>query len=139
MAVRAANIKGIKFLEEPMGADKSGIALVTFDLSAAYTASTDSVKIGSGGTDGGATNTSTLAAVIQKRRRDGKTVTLHGATSGPPGANSEAASIYARDAAVSTADVTLDLDDAPSGGSELTLAVTTWTRAAGVYVMYRAS
>ena len=147
MAVRQANVKGIKFLEEPAGGDKGGVALITFDLvGVAYTAAADTIALGGGGQDAGVTSTDTLAVMMQKRRRDNKTVTLTGvaagsvvpmlqaaATNGPTG--------YVELAAVSGANVNaIRLFSAVNGGgSELTCTTGAWDRSAAIAVTYTAT
>ncbi len=141
MAVRAANVKGIKFLEGPDG--KSGVALVTFDIAGvAYTATSDTCKLGSGGFDSGVATTDTLAVMIAKRRRDGKTVTLVGVAAGgvAPGRQAAATNgpeLHVRTAALSTADVALiTLFSAATGGSECTCTASAWEGMAAIALTY---
>ncbi len=54
----------------------------------AYTASSDSGSLGAGGKDRGTATTDTLATMISKQRRDGKTVTLKSAMLCRPGRQS---------------------------------------------------
>ncbi len=146
MTVRAANVKGIKFLEEPNGSEKGGVALITFDLiNTVYTASADTIKLGGGGTDDGVTSTDTLAVMMQKRRRDGKTVTITGVAAGPVAPMSQAAATngplgYVRLAALTSQNVdTINLFSvALTGGSELTLTAAAWDQAAAIAVTYKA-
>jgi hypothetical protein len=141
MAVRAANVKGIKFLDEPNG--NGGVALITFDIAGvAYTAAADTVKLGSGGYDSGVASTDTLAVMISKRRRDGKTVTLTGVCAGgvAPGRQAAATNgpaLHVTLAAISTADVaSIKLFSAASGGSECTCTASAWENMASIALTY---
>ena len=153
MAIRQGNCKGIKFLEEPRGSDKGGIALVTFDMINQVVAAADTVNIGgsagtNAGTDGGTATTLTLAQLIQNRRRDGKTVTLTGAAPASvfPGIQAAATGaaagglLYVQSATVTAGNVTgIALFTAPSGGVAVTTsAATSWDSAAGIAVSYTA-
>ncbi len=146
MTVRYADIKGIKFLEEPNGSEKGGVALITFDLhSVAYTATSDSIQIGGAGWENGVANTATLAAIMQGRRRDGKTITLTGCSAAAisPGLQAAATngpSLYGRLLAVATANLgSMTVFDTPlTGGSECTCAASAWERPMSVIVTYKA-
>lgn len=145
MATRFGNVKGIKFLEEPAGADKGGVALVTFDLnSAAYTGGVDTVTLGgSGSFDHGVATTDTLAGMLQKRRRDGKTVTITSVCQGPvPGLQAAATNgpaIFPQAQAVSANNVTsVTLHSAPTAGSAITAAASAWERAMSLCIFYQA-
>jgi hypothetical protein len=146
MTARAANIKGIKFLEEPNGADKGGVALVSFDLlNTIYTATSDTVTLGGAGYENGVSTTDTLATMIQNRRRDGKTVTITGvaAASVSPGRQAAATNgplLYARLAAVSGGNLgSITLFNALlTGGSECTCTAAAWDQAATLAVTYKA-
>ncbi len=47
MTIRFANIKGLKFLEEPLGDDNGLLVLLTFDLRGqAYTGGSDTIQLG---------------------------------------------------------------------------------------------
>lgn len=88
MATIYGEVDGILHEIEPL-ANVSGTlafatALVSFEMGA-YTASSDSGQLGGGGKDRGATTTDSLATMIQKQRRDGKTVTLKSAMLCRPG------------------------------------------------------
>jgi hypothetical protein len=147
MAVRQANIKGIKFLEEPTGADKGGVALITFDMiNTVYTAAADTIALGGGGQDAGVTSTDTLAVMISKRRRDGKTITLTGVAAGGVVPMKQAAATngptgFVELAAVSGANINaIKLFSAVNGGgSELTLTAAAWDQAAALAVTYTAT
>ena len=143
MATKFANVKSVQILEEPLGSDHGGVARVTFDLlNLAYTGGTDVVQLGGGGQEQAATSTATLVAMIQGRRRDGKTVVLLGALGGPDGAQAAATNgpkICAQTPAVSGANVTLNLFNALTGGAAITTTVATWDRAASLYVTYTAT
>ncbi len=146
MTVRAANVKGVKFVEEPYGSEKGGVAFITFDLaSVAYTASADTVKLGAGGFDNGVATTDTLAVILSKRRRDGKTVTITGVAAGGviPGMQAAATNgplLYVRLAAVTGANVdTINLFSVLlTGGSEITCPASAWEAPAGIAVTYKA-
>lgn len=75
MATIYGAVLGIKVEQEAVSGGTGGVAFVTFTLPA-YATSTDTGKLGAGGYDHGVATTDTLATMIQKRRRDGKTVTL---------------------------------------------------------------
>lgn len=143
MATRAGNIKGIKFLEEPLGSEKGGVALVTFDLvNTVFTGGADTITLGGAGTDQGVATTLTLAQMIQNRRRDGKTVTITGvaAASVFPGSQTAATngpSIFVQAAAQSGGNVTsMTLNTATTAGSAVTTTAAAWDRAAGIAVSY---
>lgn len=146
MATRQANLKGVKFLEEPLGSEKGGVALITFDLlNTVFTGGSDTISIGGGGTDAGVTTSSTLAVLMQNRRRDGKTVTITGvaAASVFPGSQAAATNgplIYCQAAATSGGNVTsITLKTATTGGSDVTTTAASWDRAAGIALTYIAS
>jgi hypothetical protein len=75
MATIYGAIRGIKVIQEPVSGGAQGAALISFTVGA-YTAASDNVQLGGGGTYNGSSTSSTLAALIQSARRDGKTVTL---------------------------------------------------------------
>lgn len=82
MATIYGQIKGVKFLRETSGGGTSvGFAVVTFTMPV-YTASTDNGQLGGGGYDRDVATTDTLQTILQKQRRDGKTVTLQNSTNG---------------------------------------------------------
>ena len=154
MAIRQANIKGIKFLEEPRGSDKGGVALVTLDMINPAVAAADTINVGgsagtNGGTDGGTATTATLATLISNRRRDGKTVVITGvaAASVFPGIQAAATGaatgglLYCQNAAQSGGNLTsIQLFTAPTGGSGVTTtAASAWDSAAGLAVTYTAT
>lgn len=144
MTTRSANVKGIDFLAEPLGSDKGGVAIVTFDLlSTAYTGGSDTIQIGGGGYDGEVATTSTLATIMSNRRRDGKTVTLTGAGGTvAPGAQAAATNgptIYAQAAAVSSGNIiSITLQNAATSGSNVTTTTAAWDRALQIAVTYTA-
>ena len=145
MATRFGNVKGIKFLEEPLGANRGGIALVSFDMvgGVAYTGGADTAQLGGGGFENGTATTLTLAQMIQNRRRDGRTVVLDAAMAGPaPGAQAAATNgplVNVQTPAVSASNVTLNLFNAATGGAAVTTTTASWDRAATVMVQYTAS
>lgn len=142
MATRAANVKGIKFLEEPRGSEKGGVALVTFDLlGVAFTGGSDTISIGGAGYDRGTSTSDTLATMIQKQRRDGKTVTLTGVAgaSVAPGLQGSTA-LYVQSAAVSGGNITSAvLKTAASSGSDVSATSAGWDQPAAIAVTYVAS
>lgn len=105
MAVVQANILGVTWLSEFAGADKGGVAIVSFDLNSVAATAGDTIKLGASGYDDGVATTSTLAAILATRRRDGKTVTLTGvAGTVAPGAQGSTL-FYPWSAAVSAGNV----------------------------------
>lgn len=144
MATKQANIKGIVFLSEPLGTTLGGAALVTFDLvGTAYTGGSDTLQIGGGGTDQGVTTSSTLAVLMQNRRRDGKTVTIVAAQPGPaPGSQAAATNgptLYPQSVSASGGNVTLNLFSAYSSGSAVTTTTAAWDRAGSIMVHFTAA
>ena len=81
MATIYGEVKGIVLLSENINGTTGNVALVSFEMPA-YEDSADSGKLGAGGYDRGVATTDTLATMIQKQRRDGKTVTLPATTAG---------------------------------------------------------
>ena len=146
MATRTGNVKSIKFIEEPLGSDKGGVALVTFDLlNTVFTGGADTITLGGAGTDGGVATTSTLAVLMQNRRRDGRTVTITGVSVASVFPGSQAAatngpSLYVQAAAVSAGNIiSMTLNTLPgTGGSAVTTTAAAWDRAAGIVVTYTA-
>ena len=145
MTVRAANVKGIKFMEEPRGANRQGTVLVTFDLiNTPYTGGSDCITLGGGGTENGVATTLTLAQMIQNRRRDGRTVTLTQAMGGPaPGrqlaASANGPDLYTQTVGITSNNVTgVTLLSAGTGGSAVTTTTGAWDAAATVVVSYAA-
>jgi hypothetical protein len=111
MATIQGEVVGI-FLEAEALANVSGShefawAYVAFEMPA-YTASSDDGKLGGGGKDRGATTTDTLATMIQKQRRDGKTVTLKSAMLARPGRQS-ATRFYTGALTVNTGNLTFNI------------------------------
>lgn len=147
MAARAGNVKGITFLAEPLGSEKGGVALITFDLiNTVFTGGADTITLGGGGQDNGATTTDSLATIISKRRRDGKAVVLTGVSvaSVHPGSQAAATNgplIYVQAAALSgtTNLAAITLNTVPgTGGSAVTTTTAAWDRAAAIVVTYTA-
>lgn len=78
MATIYGDIQGIKWLEESVGEPGTAVAKITFVLGA-YTAASDNGQLGGNASakrNGVSTGTDTLATILQKDRRDGKTVAL---------------------------------------------------------------
>lgn len=117
MATVFGNIMGVKFDDSPLGSDKGGVATVSIKLSGAFAAGTDTLQLGGGGNDGNVATSSTLAAIMAGRRRDGKTVTLlngYGLAPGQQGATL----FYCQAGTVATANMTFaNLFNAATGGS----------------------
>lgn len=146
MAARTANVKGIKIIEEPLGSENVGIALVTFDfINQVVTGGADTVTLGGGGFDAGAASTDTLAVMMQKRRRDGKTVTILDFACGFFGQQTQSSvetKIYPQRASGSVSGgniIGITLNTAPTAGSSQTANSGAWDSAAGVYVTYKAA
>ena len=142
MATRNANILGVKFDDYYRGGAYGGVATVDFDLlSAAFTGGTDTIQLGGAGYVNGVANTDTLAVILSKQRRDGKTVTLTGVA--PGGAGSQAAAtngpnLFVQAAALSAGNVisaTLNTTT-PTGGSAVTAAASSWELPASLAVAY---
>jgi hypothetical protein len=150
MATKTGNVKGVRFLEEPLGANRAGIALISFDIvgGAVYTGGADTLQLGSASTSTAYENgvlsvpALTVATMLQNRRRDGRTVTLVQAMGGPaPGAQAAATNgplIAAQSVAISSGNVTMNLFSAPTGGSAITTTAAAWDRACTVMVEYTA-
>src|SRR6478736_5779999 len=81
MATIYAEIKGIVLASENIQGTTGNVARIAFELPA-YTASSDNGQIGGGGYDRGTATTDSLVTMIQKQRRDGKTVSLLAVTAG---------------------------------------------------------
>lgn len=150
MSTDFGNVKGIKFLEEPMGANRGGVALITFDIvGGGHYTTGDTLQLGSSSAsqayeNGNLSATAlTLATMIQNRRRDGRTVVIDQAMGGPaPGAQAAATNgplVYPQSVAVSGGNVTCTLFNAPTGGSQLTTTTAVWDRAATIVVQYTAT
>jgi hypothetical protein len=107
MAVRQGDIVGAQFFDSHFG--PRGFCRVVFTL-AAYDASGDTGKLGSGGTLMGVASTDTLEVMLQKIRRDGKTINI---IAGMPGRAGRFGSTnaYADTVAVSTDDITFEVSD----------------------------
>jgi hypothetical protein len=84
MATVFGNVKAISLLKEPYAGGNNGTAVLRVEMGA-YVAANDNGKLGGGGSQFDVTTTKTLAAMIQDTRRDGKTVTIRGASRGEPG------------------------------------------------------
>ena len=144
MAVRNANVKGVKFIESPRGDNKQGIAVVTFDLIAtAFTGGSDTITLGGGGTENGVSTSLTLAQMLQNRRRDGRTVTLGqvmGGWAGRQAGSTNGPDFYVQNAAISTGNVaSATLQSAATGGSNVTTTTSPWDVAATIIVSYNAT
>lgn len=145
MATRAGNIKDIVFHEGQLGSEKGGYAVVSFDLvNTVFTGGSDTITLGGGGTDEGASTSLTLAQIMQNRLRNGKTVTLLGTLGGPfPGAQAAATNgpnIFPQGQTVSSGNITsITLNTAYTGGSAVTTTAAAWDRAASIIVNYTAS
>ena len=144
MAAQTGNVKGIKFLESPRGDNKEGLALVTFDLLAtAFTGGTDTITLGGGGTENGVSTSATLAAMIQNRRRDGRTVTLGqvmGGWAGRQAAATNGPDFYVQSAAISSGNIaSAVLKSAATGGSNVTTTTAAWDIPATIIVSYVAT
>lgn len=151
MATKFGNVKGIKFVEEPRGANRAGVAIISFDITggAVYTGGADTLQLGSASGsqayENGVLSTValTVATMLQNRRRDGRTVTLTQAMGGPAPGNQAAATngplIAAQSVAISSGNVTLNLFSAATGGSAITTTAAAWDIPATVMVQYTAA
>jgi hypothetical protein len=152
MATKFGNVKGVKFVEEPLGEglNRVGVALITFDIvgGAVYTGGSDTLQLGSASGsqayENGVLSTValTVATMIQNRRRDGRTVTLNqcfGAFNGAQAAATNGPNIFAQTVAVSSGNLTLNLFSAPIAGSAITTTTATWDRAAALFVQFTAT
>jgi hypothetical protein len=143
MTVRYANIKGVKFIEEPRGDNGGILTLVTFDLdNQAYTGGTDTVSFGGGGYENEVATTLSLAVMLQNRRRDGRTVTIAQAMGGWYGQQSAATNgpnIYVQSPTVSGGNITsVTLFNAATGGSAITCAASAWQSAGALILLITA-
>jgi hypothetical protein len=151
MATKFGNVKGIKFLEEPLGEgqNRAGVALITFDIvgGAVYTGGTDTLQLGSASTSQAYENgllsatALTVATMLQNRRRDGRTVTLtqtQGAFNGAQAAATNGPNIFAQSVAISSGNITMQLLSAATGGSNITTTTAAWDRAAAIIVQFTA-
>lgn len=146
MATKFATIKGVNTLIEPMGFDRGGVALVSFDLAGTvYTGGTDTVQLGGGGSDGANSTSSTLAVIMgTNHRRDGRTVTIQSVAGvsvfpGNQAAATNGPLIFAQSVATSGGNVTLNLFSAITAGSAITTTTGAWERACGIVVVYTIS
>jgi len=130
MAVIQGAIVGVTFNDAHLGG--RGVASVRFTMPA-YTAASDTGKLGSGGYLFGAANTATLEAIFATVRRDGKTVNLTSAMQGETGRHGST-EFYADTAAISTDDVTFEL--ANVGSTEIDAASGVTDRPCEILVSY---
>lgn len=140
MAARSANVQGVNFFDGPLGSEKGGVAWISFNLiNLASTGGSDTISLGGGGYDGGASSTDSLATMLQKRRRDGKTVTLT-AVGGcvSPGAQGSTL-LYPQSGTIGSGNITgITLNTAATGGSSASSTTSTWDRDAMIAVSYTA-
>jgi hypothetical protein len=141
MATIYGSIMGIKLLSEPVGGGVRSIAEVTVEMPA-YSASSDNGQLGAGGFDRGAATTDSLATMIAKQRRDGKTVTLPTVTSGGGAILAESGKhgsteFFAGTFAVSGGNLTFNVTN--SGGTEIDAASGISDRPLRVLVPYLAA
>jgi hypothetical protein len=146
MATRAANVKGIVVLWEYVASAQGGVALVTFDLvGVPFTGGSDTITLGGAGYDEEVASTDTLAVMMQKRRRDGKTVTITSVASVGPQAGYQAAAtngplLYVQSATLSGGNITsITLNTAYTGGSAVTTTTAYWDRPAAVLLTFQAA
>jgi nitrogen-specific signal transduction histidine kinase len=111
MATQFAQVDSIKLEAEALAVNSAkqefAYAEVAFEMPA-YTASSDSGQLGGGGSDRGVSTSDTLATMIQKTRRDGKTVTVKSAMLARPGKQG-ATAYYVGTIAVSGGNVTFEI------------------------------
>lgn len=137
MSTIYGSILGIKLASESVGGGTASVAEVTFEMPAYAT--TDNGKLGAGGYDRGVATTDTLATMIQKQRRDGKTVTLLPVAAGGGAVLAEsgkqgATSFYAGTWAVTSGSLTFNVTDV--AGTELDAASGVSDRPIRVLVSY---
>jgi hypothetical protein len=138
MATIYGSITGIKLLSEPVCGGVRSVAEVTFELPA-YIAASDNGQLGGGGFDRGVATTDSLATMISKQRRDGKTVTLPAATAGGGAILAESGKhgstdFFAGTLAVSGSNITFNVTD--SSGTEIDAASGITDRQLRVMVAY---
>ena len=141
MATIYGSITGIKLLSEPVSGGVRSLAEVTFTMPA-YTGSTDNGQLGGGGYDRGTATTDSLATMIAKQRRDGKTITLPAAAAGGGAVLAEngkhgSTDFFAGTLAVSSSNITFNLTD--SAGTEVDAASGVSDRPIRVVVAYLAA
>jgi hypothetical protein len=107
MAVIQGDIVGVTFFDSHYGG--RGFCRIAFTV-ATYDASADTGKLGSGGTLFGASSSDTLEVMLQKVRRDGKTLNIIAGMPGRAGRDGST-SFYADTVAVSTDDITFEISD----------------------------
>lgn len=143
MALQPANVKGVKFMESPRGDNKQGIAVVTFDVPTAYTGASDTIQLGGTGFENGVATTTTLAVMLQNRRRDGRTVTLGqvmGGWAGRQAAATNGPDFYVQSAAISAGNVNAAvLKSAATGGSAVNTTTAVWDSPATIILSYSAT
>lgn len=141
MAVRQANLKGVKFNDGPAGSNQGGVAEISFDLlGTVCTGGVDTVTIGGGGYDNGVATTSSLVTLLQGRRRDGKTIVLTGAAGALCAGYQGQTPIYPQAAAVSGSNViSITLNTAPSGGSSQSTTAAGWDKPCMLTLSYYTS
>lgn len=139
MATVYTNIKGVKFLEEPVGANRGGVALVTFDNNGTLSSTAgDVLQLGGSGFDAGVATTATLATIIQNRRRDGRTVVLSSGQQGPfPGLQGSQL-VYTTGIVTNLSNVTCAAFSTATS-TALAITSTAMNRACSVLVSYTAS
>jgi hypothetical protein len=140
MAARAGNVKGIMFNDGPLGSEKGGVAWVAFDLIAtASTGGSDTITLGGTGQDDGVTSTDSLATMMQKRRRDGKTVTLVAVGGCMEPGQQGSTLLYPQAGTIGSGSITgITLNTAATGGSSASSTSATWDRAGMISVSYTA-
>jgi N-acetylglucosamine-6-phosphate deacetylase len=142
MATRFANVMGVQAERASQNPQGAVLATVTYDLaSQVYTGGADTVQLGGGGFDNRTPTTSTLAALIQSHRRNGKTVALISAMPATdPGrqaaATTNGPALYPQAVAVSGANVTLNLFNAYTAGAAVTCAASPWDAVGQIEVLF---
>jgi hypothetical protein len=130
MAVIQGAIVGITFDDAHLGG--RGVAHVRFTMPA-YTAVSDTGKLGSGGYLFGVATTDSLETILQSVRRDGKTLNITGAMQGEAGRHGST-EFFADTTAVSTNDITFEI--ANVGSTEIDAASGVTDRPCEILVSY---
>lgn len=140
MAAKAANVKGIQFHDGPAGSNNGGVAWVSFDLLAtASTGGTDTVSLGGAGYDNGTATTDSLATILQKRRRDGKTLTLTAVGAQLEPGLQAGVKLCPQAGTIGSGSITgVTLNTAATGGSSQSSTSANWDGAAMIAVSYTA-
>jgi hypothetical protein len=138
MSAKAGNVKGIQWYDGPYGSNNGGVAWVSFDLiNTASTGGTDTVTLGGTGYDDGVATTSTLAVIMQNRRRDGKTVTLTSVGAAIAQGLQAGVGLFPQAGTIGGGNITgITLNTAATGGASVSSTSAGWDRAAMLAISY---